>query len=187
RDAIQRVESTPEAAPSDVAVIWYALATALRQSGRARPSQEAWQNAMDRDPRFANTQEAVGMRAYVAALDAFEARGWAPTGEAPPPGFELLVAQDGGAPAPVMLAEPTPDGGFLLSVEELDRLKAAENAWIAVSNDRATTLHRASEALRRGPQPVRFRIPPETPPVSPTAGDPATGPTPAPSPQPIGD
>ncbi|NNJ27802.1 tetratricopeptide repeat protein [Alienimonas chondri] len=186
REAIRRGDATPDVDPSAFASVWWELSTALRQAGKPREAGEAWAEAVRRDSRLAATQEAVANLASEGALDALQEAGFVPTGDPPPRGFDLVVSRDGGEPTPVLLAEAGDDGGFLLSVEELTRLEQNGAAWIAVQTENGSTLHRAAEALRRGPRPVRFLIPADgLLEAEPFAIEPA--PTPAPAPPPVAE
>ncbi|MFH5804471.1 tetratricopeptide repeat protein [Alienimonas sp. DA493] len=184
-EATRRAAAAPTDDPASFAVAWRELATALRRVGKPRESAAAWAEAVARDPRMASSAEAIAAQFVSAAVDALGERGFAPAGQPAPEGFDLLVTREDGDAVPALLAEPAADGAFVLSLEQLDRLEAAPGAWIAVpqedtSEGARVTLHRAGEALRRGPRPVRFLIPPDGPP----ALEPTAAPAPAPLPSP---
>ncbi|QDT14598.1 tetratricopeptide repeat protein [Alienimonas californiensis] len=185
-EATRRAAAVQTDDPASFAVAWRELATALRRVGQPRESAQAWAEAVGRDPRLASSAEAIAAQFVSAAVDALEKRGFAPAGRPAPEGFDLLMNREDGAPVPVLLAEPAAGGAFVLSLEQLGRLEAAPEAWIAVpeedtSEGARVTLHRAGEALRRGPRPVRFLIPADAPPTVEATPAPAPEPVPVPA------
>ena len=189
-EAIRRAAAAPpEVDRTPFAAAFREKAAALRSLGRPLDAAAAWDEAVRRDPRLATTPEAAATAALAATLNALKGKGFAPADAPAPDGFDLLVKRDDGDPVPVLLAEPAADGAFVLSGEQLRRLEAAPTAWIAVptgagSSEGGARLHRAADALRRGPRPVRFLIPGEDPPPPSVGPAPAPLPTPAPLPEP---